>query len=151
VGKGGIRVDKIKKVSIIALTCILLSMAISTIVSAENELEGFGSDTSDEVAFGLGIAICAFALIWLIVFILIAIWVYKDAEKRGSSGILWLLIVIVLGLIGIIIWLVVRPPIGGKPGQQQQQQGQGRVCPSCGRPIPMDAQVCPYCANKFGP
>jgi len=29
------------------------------------------------------------------------------------------------------------------------QQGQGRVCPNCGRPIPMDAQVCPYCGKDF--
>ncbi len=36
------------------------------------------------------------------------------------------------------------------PGQPQQQQT-GRVCPNCGRPIPMDAQVCPYCGKDFRP
>ncbi|UCE73931.1 MAG: hypothetical protein JSV56_13070 [Methanomassiliicoccales archaeon] len=55
-------------------------------------------------------ALCFFPIIWLIIWILIAVWVYKDAEKRGKSGILWLLVVIILGLIGLIIWLVVRPP-----------------------------------------
>jgi len=34
----------------------------------------------------------------------------------------------------------------GAPPQQQQP---GRMCPGCGRPIPMDAQVCPYCGKDF--
>ena len=37
----------------------------------------------------------------------------------------------------------------GQPGIPLQGQGQGRVCPNCGRPIPMDAQVCPYCGKDF--
>ena len=27
----------------------------------------------------------------------------------------------------------------------------GRICPSCGRPIPMDSNVCPYCGKDFRP
>jgi len=67
----------------------------------------------------LGGAACgAFFLVWFIIFILIAIWVYRDAEKRGKSGVLWLIVVILLGLIGIIIWLIVRPPIQQTPPPQ---------------------------------
>ena len=25
----------------------------------------------------------------------------------------------------------------------------GRICPNCGRPIPWDARMCPYCAKRF--
>jgi len=25
----------------------------------------------------------------------------------------------------------------------------GRICPNCGRPIPMDALICPYCAKQL--
>ncbi len=32
-----------------------------------------------------------------------------------------------------------------------QQNNSGRICPTCGRPIPMDAQVCPYCGKDFRP
>jgi hypothetical protein len=39
--------------------------------------------------FGLAIA-----AVWFIVAILIAVWVYRDAEKRGESGVLWLIIVL---------------------------------------------------------
>jgi uncharacterized protein YqgC (DUF456 family) len=49
-------------------------------------------------------------LIWFILAILIAIWVYKDAESRGMSGVLWLIIVIIAGIIGLIIYFVVRKP-----------------------------------------
>jgi hypothetical protein len=140
-------VDKIKKISIFALALILLSLAITSLASADRE-DFDDLDDDDEALFlGLSGLICVIILIPFIIGIIIAIWVYKDAEKRGSSGVLWLLIVFVTGIIGLIIWLVVRPPIGGHP---QQQQGTGRMCPNCGRPIPMDAQVCPYCGKNFG-
>lgn len=128
--------NKTKKLSIIALACILLSLATTSASAA---------DSTDTAAFlGFSALICGVLVAVFIVFILIAIWVYRDAEKRGSSGVLWLIIVIITGIVGLIIWLVVRPPIGGKAGQ-----GAGRMCPNCGRPIPMDARVCPYCGKNF--
>jgi hypothetical protein len=49
---------------------------------------------------GLAFGVCIVVLlIWFILWILIAIWVYKDAEKRGASGVMWLIVVILLGLI----------------------------------------------------
>jgi len=54
----------------------------------------------------------AFCLVWVVMFIIwigIGIWMYKDAEKRGKNGALWLIIGLVLGIIGLIIWLIVRP------------------------------------------
>jgi len=47
-------------------------------------------------------------VIWIIIGILLCIWVYKDAESRGMNGALWLIIVLITGLIGLIIYLVVR-------------------------------------------
>ena len=139
-------VKKLKesKKLIIALMCIILPIVLSSTASAQ-DWEG------EAGAFlGLGLAMCAISvLVWFIIWIVIAIWVYRDAEKRGKSGALWLIIVILLGLIGIIIWLIVRPPIGGAPVQQVQQPAPGRTCPNCGRAIPMDARACPYCAKKF--
>jgi len=90
--------------------------------------------------------LCFFwVIIWFIIWIFVAIWVYKDAEKRGSNGILWLILVLLLGIIAIIIWLVIRPPIGGA----KKTIDSDRRCPNCGRVIPMDARVCPYCGKKF--
>ena len=73
-------------------------------------------------------------------------WVYKDAQKRGGSGALWLIIVIITGIIGLIIWLVVRPPIGG---EKKAADTGDRRCPNCGRGIPIDARTCPYCSKNF--
>ena len=61
---------------------------------------------------GLGFAglVCLIPLVWFIISILLCIWVYRDAESRGMGGVLWLIVVILTGLIGLIIYLVVRKP-----------------------------------------
>ncbi len=78
-----------------------------------------------------------FVIVWFILWILVAVWVYKDAQKRDKNGVLWIIIVILLGIIGFIIWLLVRGEIPTS----------GRKCSNCGRPLPMDARVCPYCGK----
>ncbi len=47
-------------------------------------------------------------VVFYIIALLIAIWVYKDAKKRDMNAAVWLLIVLVTGCIGCIIYLVVR-------------------------------------------
>jgi len=92
--------------------------------SAQNWWEE--ADTSPDDAF-MGMAcltgaLCILPIIWLIVCILILIWVYKDAQKRGANAVLWLIICLFTGIIGLIIWLVVRPPIQPQyPGYGGQQ------------------------------
>jgi len=75
---------------------------------------------------GMGLFSGAYCLIMGVVFlinILILVWVYKDAKKRGASGALWVIVVLFTGIIGLIIWLVVRPP---EPSFYQQQQPYGQ-------------------------
>lgn len=76
---------------------------------------------------GLGLICILVVLLPIILVIFIAVWVYRDAESRGMSGILWVLIVIFVPyFIGLIIYFVVRrdhpirppgyyPPPGGYP------------------------------------
>ncbi len=141
------RLNKSKKLPIMVLTSMLLVILLSFAVQAQdNPFEDWGTSDGAEAAFlGLSTVCCFIFLIPIIIGILLGIWVYKDAEKRGKSGIVWLLIVWILGIIGLIIWLVVRPPIGG----EKSAAASDRKCPNCGRPIPMDARACPYCAKKF--
>jgi Na+/H+-dicarboxylate symporter len=118
-------------------------MAISSTVMAE-EYDYNYDTTGAEIAFlGLAGALCIIPIVIFVLWIILAIWVYKDAKKRDSSGALWLLIVLITGIIGLIIWLVVRPPIGG------DKKEPNRRCPNCGRAIPEDAKTCPYCSKKF--
>jgi heme/copper-type cytochrome/quinol oxidase subunit 2 len=48
-------------------------------------------------------------VVGLVVWIIIAVWVYRDAKRRGAPEVLWLIIALLTGLIGLIIYLVVRP------------------------------------------
>ncbi|MBA7538532.1 hypothetical protein ES705_30808 [subsurface metagenome] len=49
-----------------------------------------------------------FGVIFFIIGILIAVWVYKDAKKRDMNAAVWLLIVLLTGCCGCIIYLIVR-------------------------------------------
>ncbi len=130
--------NKIKMFTTIFLTILLSLIGIVSVVSAQYEYY-------DWMPFAFGGLCFLWVIIWFVIFLLIALWVYRDAEKRGKSGALWLIIVIILGLIGIIIWLIVRPPIGG----ETKKVDNDRRCPNCGRIIPFDAKICPYCSKKF--
>ncbi|MFP4186387.1 MAG: SHOCT domain-containing protein [Thermoplasmata archaeon] len=49
-------------------------------------------------------------IIWIVVAIVIGILVYRDAEKRGMNGLLWLILVLLpmVGLLFLVIYLVIR-------------------------------------------
>ena len=53
---------------------------------------------------------CIIPIVWFVIGILLCIWVYRDAEKREMNGVLWLIITLIAGIIGLIIYLVVRKP-----------------------------------------
>lgn len=103
-------------------------------------------------------------LVLFIIILFAAIWVSNDAKKRGEKPGLWLVIVLLTNFIGIFIWLIIRPNYITKTGNSnfgnQNFSGnyshpnnyidnRGRICTNCGRPIPFDAKLCPYCGKKF--
>jgi len=53
-------------------------------------------------------------------------------------------------LIGIILFIIglILPENEPIIIKQEQKPG-GRFCPDCGRAIPFDANICPYCGKKF--
>jgi hypothetical protein len=138
-----------KELLMILLGLMILSLSASAVIAQDPY--NWDSEFQDAQWAWLGLTgfLCVIPILWLIIAVLIGIWVYRDAEKRGSSGILWLIIVFVTGIIGLIIWLIVRPPVGGKK-TSPAQAASDRRCPECGRAIPEDAKVCPYCGKKFG-
>ena len=61
-----------------------------------------------DIFAGMMTIIIVLLVVWFVVSLLIAIWVYKDAKSRDMNAAVWLLIVLVTGCIGCIIYLVVR-------------------------------------------
>ena len=72
--------------------------------------------------------------------ILIGVYVYRDANRRGMNATLWTLIAVVApALIGFIIYLLIR---GNYPDLQ---------CPQCAEPVSEQYAVCPHCGTKLHP
>ncbi len=96
--------------------------------------------------------------------VLIGVYVYRDAHRRGMNAALWTLIAVAApALIGFIIYLLIR---GNDPDLQCPQCAgpvteQYAVCPCCGAklcpacpncsfPVEPDWKVCPKCATPLG-
>jgi hypothetical protein len=99
---------------VILLTIMIIVTATAFSASAQDE-----PDPTDDEAFAALIGLIVVCMIIsLVIAIALAVWLYKDAEKRGKNGILWVVLLIIGGVlfnfIGVIavliIWLLVRPP-----------------------------------------
>jgi hypothetical protein len=99
--------------------------------------------------FALFLLPVAFIILWGAVLI----WVYRDAEKRGMSGILWLLLVLIGNVIGLLIYAIVRSET---PVRRQAQAGAAEAaccpretCAGCGKPLASGHAFCPYCGRSL--
>jgi RNA polymerase subunit RPABC4/transcription elongation factor Spt4 len=84
-------------------------------------------------------------LLFLILGIVIVFWVYRDAERRGMSGVLWALLVLVGNIIGLIIYLIVRNEEFPRRISDEPIQS----CPSCGKAVPQHFAFCPHCGARL--
>ena len=70
------------------------------------------STTNDYlIAPGYGsslVFIAIIILIWFILGLILAIWVYKDAQKRVHNENLWIIIVLLLSIVGFLIYMFFR-------------------------------------------
>jgi RNA polymerase subunit RPABC4/transcription elongation factor Spt4 len=93
----------------------------------------------------------AFIILWGAVLI----WVYGDAEKRGMSGILWLLLVLIGNVIGLLIYAIVRSETPVKrPAQGTNAAAAAACCPAetcggCGKALSPGFEFCPYCGKSL--
>ncbi|ALJ00907.1 hypothetical protein [Rufibacter tibetensis] len=63
-----------------------------------------------EVFLGLGLISLLIGLVGFVLYILSIIWAYRDAERRGKSGILIaILVAFAAWPLGLVIWLLIRP------------------------------------------
>ncbi len=85
----------------------------------------------------------SFAL--LIIWIMVIVWVYRDAERRGMNGILWALLVFIGNIIGLIIYLILRSDAAFAP----KAEPAAHICPKCQKSVSSTYVFCPYCAAKL--
>jgi hypothetical protein len=88
-------------------------------------------------ACGAGIGVIIFIFIAIIAInIAILVWVARDAKARAmDSSVLWMILVMVTGPIGLVIYLYSRP------------KGTLVACPSCGNKRMEASATCPHCGN----
>ncbi len=100
--------------------------------------------------FGASIPTC-----WLLIIPIANIyWMYKYAEayslyvKRDDNTVLWAILFI---LIGIIVPALVQIELNKYVGKTIPKGlvKSNRRCTNCGRIIPEDANLCPYCNKNF--
>ncbi|MBQ3258197.1 MAG: zinc ribbon domain-containing protein [Oscillospiraceae bacterium] len=101
--------------------------------------------------------------VFLIVPILIGVYVYRDANRRGMNALVWTLIALFApSLIGFIIYLLVRSGYSDLecPRCQTAIKEEYVLCPKCGAklrpfcpncsaPVEPDWKVCPRCAASL--
>ena len=101
--------------------------------------------------------------VFLIVPILIGVYVYRDANRRGMNALVWTLIALIApSLIGFIIYLLVRSSYSDLecPRCQTAIKEEYVLCPKCGAklrpfcpncsaPVEPDWKVCPKCAASL--
>ncbi len=88
-------------------------------------------------ACGAGIGVILFIFLAILAInIAILVWVARDAKARGmDSSVLWMILVMVTGPIGLVIYLYSRP------------KGVLVPCPSCGNKRMEASAQCPHCGN----
>jgi len=78
-----------------------------------------------------------FLIIGIVVLnILLLVWVARDAKNRGmDNAVLWMILVMITGIVGLIIYILVRP------------QGNVVPCAHCGNNRLQVSAKCPHCGN----
>lgn len=109
------------------------------------------------------IVLFVYLAVLIIVPILVGVYVFRDASRRGMNAALWTLIAVLVPiLVGFIIYLLVRSsypdlkcPQCGTPVRESYvscPQCGARLkasCPSCSAPVEPDWKVCPRCASPL--
>lgn len=102
-----------------------------------------------ELAFlGMTVMFLFFGVL-LVVAILLAVWVYRDAEARDMDGVLWLIVVLLTNVIGLIIYLIVRADHPEREDRPPARAGQptGPFCSNCGRRLREGDRFCSSCGH----
>jgi hypothetical protein len=95
----------------------------------------------------LGITLALLGLIFALYWIGLALWVYKDANKKNTNASLWGLLVLVTNLIGVIVYLMFKQNsiLCNTCGTIQNKNN--RYCSNCGVKINNTCNKCDSIVN----
>lgn len=103
----------------------------------------------------------SFIFILIIVWLAFIYWTYRDSKLRSESmipAVFWALIVLVFNFLGLILYLILRPPeyiddVVERDLEIERMQallnGKQSSCPACGNTVRDDFLICPYCRKKL--
>lgn len=91
---------------------------------------------------------------FLIVNLLVALWVFYDAQKRGftlTQSILWAIGVFFLLIVFLPLYLIVRRRRGElwARGERRSFSSTQKLCFYCGKPYQNDPNYCPHCGQNL--
>ncbi len=106
------------------------------------------------------VPVWSFSLLLVIIWLFVIFWVYKDAERRRMSGLLWALLVFIGNLIGLLIYLIVRqdhpvccgpagPVSSSPPSPSEAADKTILTCPACQKPVEPGFIYCPHCGASL--
>jgi hypothetical protein len=72
---------------------------------------------------------------WGLIQLGLAVWVGIDANRRGSNGLLWGLLVFFAPIVGLVVYLLVVPSLGERPPASR--------CPACRAAMDASFKLCP--------
>ena len=94
-------------------------------------------------------AAAALAMLFFCVYwVLIALWLYRDAAKRRLSPLYWGLIGLFTNLIGLIVYMIYKRSMAICPTCGAGQNGDHLYCSFCGTQL---GARCEHCGSKVGP
>jgi hypothetical protein len=102
--------------------------------------------------------IYGFIFIVVIIWLAFVYWTYRDAKLRNTSAIFWAIMVLLFNFLGLIIYLILRPPeyiedIAERDLEIKRMEmlldTRSSRCPTCGKEIGNDFVICPHCRKKL--
>lgn len=102
--------------------------------------------------------IYGFISILVIIWLAFIYWTYRDARLRNTSAIFWAAIVLIFNFLGLIVYLILRPPEFIEDVVERDLEikrmeilldTRSSKCPTCSREIGSDFVICPYCRKKL--
>ena len=143
--------------SFIRLTPLLLApFGVFTGVFHDLKVPGVRSISTWPGGFHLT-SLSLLSIAFLILWIVVIVWVYRDAERRGMNGVLWALLVLIGNIIGLLIYLIIRSDNMPAPRDDTESTSSPGgldspatiTCPNCQKPVGRDFAFCPLCGTRL--